>query len=199
MTGVAIGKVIKSNAHVDYVCQVYGPGEVARPPAPEEFALGTWVGMPAGSGEDSTAVGLVYDTQLYNPDYGSFGPRLSNPSQLEVFSPDYLNETATLLGVLVVGQMREGERVASGYCPVAPQVGAPVSRLSDEEVRSFHAKGAELELAYYGLILAMPNPILSSLLLHVLGDLERLLPEHERTLRALGTNLSWRTRVDLAR
>lgn len=212
---ITIGKIIKSNSHIDYVCQVHGPGEVSMPPRPEEYALGTWVGMPVGaapSGEDrrasavrrapdlgSTAVGLIYDTQLYNPDYGMFGPRLSSQSQLEVFSPDYLNETATLLGILVVGQMQDCRRTASGLCPVAPQVGAPVEKLDEEAIRAFHRDGEELELSYYTLMLSIQTPVMPPLLLGVLGDLTASMPEHASTLNALRTSLSWKTRVDLAR
>ena len=194
-----IGKVIKSNSHIDYVCQVHGPGETAHPPTPEDYALGTWVRMPAGSETDSPAVGLVYDTQLYNPDYGTFGPRLSSQGQLEVFSPDYLNETAVLLGILVVGQMRDGGRAVSGYCPVAAPIGASVTRMAQWEVAAFHADGEGLSVGYYSLLMSIPDPIVPSLLLGVLDGLERLLPEHGNTLGALRTSLSWRTRVELAR
>ena len=194
-----IGKIIKSNSHIDYVCQVYGPGEVSRHPLPEEYALGTWVEIPAGSAEDSVAVALVYDTQLYNPDYGTFGPRLSSPSQLEVFSPDYLNETATLLGLLVVGQMRGGERTASGYCPVAPQVGAPVHRMEDDLIRRFHRNVGGLDIGYYSLLLSMPNPIVPALLIGVLDRLGVLIPEQRHVVDALRTSLSWKTHVGLAR
>ncbi len=194
----SIGKIIKSNSHLDYVCQVHGPGEVPHPPRPEDYALGTWVRFPAGSDPGSCAVGLVYDTQLYNPDYGVFGPRLSTPAQLEVFSPDYLNETATLLGILVIGQMREGRRAASGFCPVAAQVGAEVSRMEPEEIKVFHSDGGQLEIGYYTLLLSMTDPILPPLLLSVLDGLERLLPEHARIVEALRTNLSWKTHVSLA-
>lgn len=194
-----VGKIIKSNSHIDYVCQVHGPGEVAAQPLPEDYALGTWVSIPAGSEPGSNAVGLVYDTQLYNPDYGTFGPRLSSQSQLEVFSPDYLNETAILLGILVVGQLQSGRRALSGYCPVTAQVGAPVSRMPEDDVLAFHCSGDELQLSYYSLLLSIQNPIMSPLLLTVLSRLEELMPEQGRTLHALRTNLSWRTRVDLAR
>lgn len=198
---MTIGKVIKSNSHVDYVCQVYGPGEVPNMPRPEDYALGTWVKLPAGSHPDSHAVGLVYDTQLYNPDYGTFGPRLSSPSQLEVFSPDYLSETATLVGLLVVGQIEPGHTTSatSGYCPVVAQIGAPVTRMTEDEVCDFHSGESGLDLSYYSLLLSMPNPLLPPILVSVLDRLEELMPGHERTLRALRTNLSWRTRVDLAR
>lgn len=195
----SIGKIIKSNSHIDYVCQVYGPGEIAEQPRPEDYALGTWVGMPAGSEPDSVAVGLVYDTQLYNPDYGTFGPRLSSQSQLEIFSPDYLNETAILLGILVVGQMQGGRQIASGFCPVAAQVGATVSPLAQNEVLAFHCSGAQLEMSYYSLMLSITSPVIPPLLLGVLTRLEALMPEQSPTLNALRTNLSWKTRVDLAR
>jgi hypothetical protein len=194
-----IGKIIKSNSHIDYVCQVSGPGETARPPLPEEHALGAWVGIPAGSEADSSAVGLVYDTQLYNPDYGTFGPRLSSTQQLEVFSPDYLNETATLLGVLVVGQMRGEARARSGYCPVAASIGAEVTRMGEERVRAFHSGPGGLDLTYYSLLLSIAEPIMPALMLSVLDGLDALLPEHGRTLGALRTSLSWRTRVEFAR
>lgn len=196
---VSIGKVIKSNSHIDYVCQVHARGEVSHPPLPEEYGLGTWVSIPAGSTPESAAVGLVYDTQLYNPDYGTFGPRLSSQSQLEVFSPDYLNETATLLGVLVIGQMQDGRQTTSGYCPVTAQVGAPVVVMDSGQVRAFHLSGNELEVGYYALLMSIPEPILPPLLLGVLAGLETLMPEHGRKIHALRTNLSWRTRVDLAR
>ncbi|MDQ3856544.1 MAG: hypothetical protein M3281_09155, partial [Chloroflexota bacterium] len=134
-----------------------------------------------------------------NPDYGTFGPRLSSQSQLEVFSPDYLNETAMLLGILVVGQMVGDRRVASGYCPVAPQVGADVSRLTIPEICAFHASGDSLEMSYYSLLLSIREPIVPPLILSVLAQLQALLPQHDRTLNALRTTLSWRTRVDLVR
>jgi hypothetical protein len=153
------------------------------------------VGGPAGSDAGVTAVGLVYDTQLYNPEYGAFGPRLSSEAQLEVFSPDYLNETATLLGVVVVGQRSAGRRVASGLCPVAPQVSAEVTRLTEREVRAFHEDGEGLDVGYYSLLLSLPYPIVPPLLLGVLGELENLMPERAGVLGALRTNLAWRTHV----
>ena len=188
-----LGKIIKSNSHIDYVCQVDGPGEVEHPPTPEEYALGTWVGVPVGTGEEETAVGLVYDTQLYNPDYGTFGPRLSSQSQLEVFSPDYLNETAVLLGIILLGRL--GEDTGTGYCPVAPQVGATVRCLTPTEVRAFHDRAGSLDLSYYGLLLATGNPVVSQLMLGVLDSLADLMPEQARVLEVLRTDLAWKSRV----
>ena len=44
--GVAIGKIVRSESHVRYTCQVSGQGEVARPPSPADYAFGSFVRMP---------------------------------------------------------------------------------------------------------------------------------------------------------
>src|SRR5688500_5582245 len=96
-----IGKIVGSRSHVDYVCQVYGPGESAEPPPPSAYAFGAFVRIELADAH--WLAGVVYDTQLVNPAFGTLGPRLSPREDLAVFSPDYLNECATLVGVLAIG------------------------------------------------------------------------------------------------
>ena len=49
-------------------------------------------------------IGVIYNSQLINPEYGNYGPRLSTPSRLNtVFSPDYLNEQGVLISILLLG------------------------------------------------------------------------------------------------
>ena len=95
------GKLIKSNAHTDYVCQIYGPGEVDASPSPADYAFGTFVRIPLAVGYGHL-VGVIYDTVLLNPEFGNLGPRLSPVSDLAVFSPDYLAEKVTLVGITSV-------------------------------------------------------------------------------------------------
>ncbi len=99
---VAIGKIVKSNTHVDYVCQVYGRGESPVPPQPADYQFGAFVGIELEE-EGGQLVGVIYNTLLLNPDFGTLGPRLSPRQELEVFTPDYLAETATLVGVFALG------------------------------------------------------------------------------------------------
>ena len=40
-----IGVIVKSNTHIDYVCQVYGPFERERRPAPDAYAFGAFVAI----------------------------------------------------------------------------------------------------------------------------------------------------------
>jgi hypothetical protein len=159
---VALGKIVRSESHVRYTCQIYGPGEAAAPPEPADYAFGSFVRVPLrvhparadvallapaalGAGErapaadalalttpprgegaggrGSWAVGLIYDTILVNPAFGTLGPRLSNDEQVALFSPDYLSERAVLVSILLLGSItaRPGAaHVSHGIPPVAP-------------------------------------------------------------------------------
>src|SRR2546423_15053484 len=84
-----IGKIVKSDSHINYVCQIYGPREVEVQPAPADYAFGRFVRVAVRSGqvEDpdmaldralgirndpiTYAVGVIYDTILVNPAFGS--------------------------------------------------------------------------------------------------------------------------------
>ena len=118
-----IGKIVKSDSHISYVCQIYGPREVEVEPGPADYAFGRFVRVavrsvqnddPASSldialgiSQDPAtyAVGVIYDTILLNPAFGSLGPRLSNETQVELFSPDYIAEKAVLIYVMILGMM----------------------------------------------------------------------------------------------
>jgi hypothetical protein len=140
MAAVGIGKIVGSESHVRYICQIFGPGEVAAPPDPSAYAFGGFVRLPlrtalaasdvaaldprptAAMRSDALmpapaqplwAVGFIYDTILVNPAFGTLGPRLSNDEQLAVFSPDYLAERAVLVSILVLGTM-SGEGAPTG-------------------------------------------------------------------------------------
>src|SRR5262249_1409595 len=123
---IRIGKIVKSNSHVDYVGRVLDKLEAGSPPDPEHYRFGRFVSIPpiprafatgaaasssngGGPGGGCTTVGIIYNSQLVNPDYERLGPRLSAPVELTtVFSPDLLNEQGILIGVLLVGWQDAG-------------------------------------------------------------------------------------------
>ena len=51
---IAIGTIVRSESHVRYTCQVYGPGEVALPPQPVDYSFGRFVRVPLRATLDST-------------------------------------------------------------------------------------------------------------------------------------------------
>jgi hypothetical protein len=191
-----IARIVKSNSHVDYVARVVDELDADAPPAPDEYGFAQFVRVPVSEAEQ--VVGVVYDTQLANPEYGSFGPRLSPREELKLLSPDYLNEQGVLLGVLLVG-WRERRATTRGWearqgVPrrVVP-VGQDVYALPDEEVFAFHqGVGGQLQLHYFSQALAHAGPFAVPLVEAVIEKLEPACDPRERQrLCVLRKSLVW--------
>ena len=189
-----IAKIVKSNSHVDYVARVIDELDADAPPAPEEYGFAQFVRMPVAETEE--VVGVVYDTQLANPDYGSFGPRLSSHADLKVLSPDFLHEQGVLLGVLLLGwRVREGRGwVAHHGVPrrVVP-VGQEVFSLPDKEVFEFHkGAGGAVQLHYFSQALAHAGAFAVPLVEAVIEQLEPACePAERQRLCVLKKSLVW--------
>ena len=186
-----IGKLVKSNVHTDYVCQVYGRGEIENPPQPEEYAFGTFVRVSLGDGRGDL-VGVIYDTVLHNPDFGHLGPRLSPGSDLEVFSPDYLTEKLTLVGVTAIGTVDPDGTSTHGVPPLSAQIDTGVEGMDDETIRAFHlSDDGRVRLGYAPLLLAQGSPLARHLLLQIVGRLGDLFPGQKARISVLGHEWIW--------
>jgi hypothetical protein len=208
-----IAKIVKSNSHVDYVARVIDELDADEPPAPEDYGFAQFVSVPLAEGEE--AVGVVYDTQLANPDYGSFGPRLSSHAELKVLSPDFLHEQGVLLGILLLGwrsreessgkrggadsngaKARAAEGVWTSHQGVPRRVvpvGGDVLRLSDEDVFRFH-RGADgsVQLHYFSLVVAHAGAFAMPLVESAIAQLEPACEAAERQrLCVLKKSLVW--------
>ena len=195
---LAIGKIVKSNSHVDYVCRLYGPGEHDPLPRAQDTTFGAFVAirLEAPGAERSELIGLIYTTMLLNPDFGNLGPRLSPVEDVQLFSPDYLSETAVLVGILVVGWLDDAGAAQQGVPPFAPAVNCTVRALTVDEVHDFHA-GADgtLGLRYVPLLMAQNDPLAAPLLLNVVDRLRALFPAQQASLAVLRNNIAWKTIV----
>ena len=193
-----IAKIVKSNSHVDYVARVVDELDADEPPSPEDYGFAQFVGVPVSEGEE--VVGVVYDSQLANPDYGSFGPRLSSEAELKVLSPDVLNARGVLLGILLVG-WRERAAKGGGGAWVAHQgvprrvvpVGQDVRRLSDEDTASFHrGEDGSVRLHYFSQAIAHAGLFGAPLVESVIEQLEpACTPAERQRLCVLKKSLVW--------
>jgi len=189
-----IGKIARSSSHIDYICQVYQPGDVEQVPDPGEYSFGRFVRIAA---RGPAVIGAIYDTVLMNPSFGTLGPRLSPASDLAVFSPDYLNEKVTLVGIVALGTWGPGDAIEHGVPPQAMQIDTPVETLSPEEMLAFHSDGhGGVRLGYAPLLLAHGSPLARQLLLRTIEQLEALCPAARPQLRVLRAGLAWRTAVE---
>jgi hypothetical protein len=195
--GTAIGKIVKSNTHVDYVCQVYSANEVAECPQPKDHCFGGFVSILLDdSGTSGQLVGVIYNTLLMNPDFGSLGPRLSPHDDVAVFTPDYLEETATLVGVLALGWMDSAGRYHQGVPALAATINNAVHCLTEEGVRLFHQDQAgRLALRYTPLLLGQRSALTMPLLINIVDRLGDLFPAQRSQLNLMRNNLAWKSVV----
>ena len=191
-----IAKIVKSNSHVDYVGRVIDRLDADAPPGGDDYGFAQFVSVPVEEGEE--AVGVVYDTQLLNPEYGNFGPRLSSREELKVLSPDFLDEQGILLGILLVGwRVRAdggGWSIRHGVPRRVVPVGQDVFRLSDEETYGFHATGpgGAVQLHYYSQVLAHAREFAVPLVETIIEQLEpSCAPGERQRLCVLKKSLIW--------
>ncbi len=202
MSGKPIGKIVKSNTHIDYVCQVYGPGEAPQEPQLGDYAFGEFVTIAlqdSQGGSPGQLVGVIYNTLLLNPEFGNLGPRLSPRSEQEIFTPDYLVETATLVGIITLGWQGADGRYQQGVPGLAAAVDAPVQRMEEAAIQAFHQDPAgRLRLRYAPVLLGLNNPLVPQLLLGIVDRLTHLFPQEARQLAVLRNNLAWKSIVQPA-
>jgi len=191
-----IGKVVGSNDHSDYIVQVHAPGEVETPPSPADRAFGQFVEIAVD--ERYRLIGVIYTTQLVNPAYGTLGPRLSTSEEIPVFSPDYLAETATLLGIAIVGTAgrdQNGLTWNQQTASLAADLDAPVRRLSRTDFLAFHRPAGHVQVAYFPRLLARPFPGLPDLLCSILDQLIAAFPDEAARLSVARQNIRWRATI----
>jgi hypothetical protein len=228
-----IGKIVKSESHINYICHIYGRHEAEIEPTPADFAFGRFVRIAVRSehvnanddfGEMSVfghseepvtyAVGVIYDTILFNPTYGSLGPRLSNEAQVELFSPDFIAEKAIMISIMVLGMIEQRETALGATEVLSTMHGVPllslelesvVETMTDEEVRSFHFFGDPeradhaapyLHMGYLPHIITQRNSLLPMVSLRIIDQLERLFPQNLSLLSIVKRNFAWRLKVE---
>ena len=223
-----IGKIVKSSSHINYICQIYGPLEIEVPPDVAAYAFGHFVRVAVPSRHSDLTriidhsideecschiIGVIYDTQLLNPTFGSLGPRLSTETQVELFSPDYLTEKAVLVHLVMLG-MVEQHRSSSGPLKIHIVHGIPsfplelnssVETMTDEDVHGFHLfhdqgntenQHAYLHMGYLPHLLAQQHNLIPLVILRIIDQLEHLLPQHLSLLSILKRNFAWRLKVE---
>ena len=198
-----IGKVVKSNSHCDYVVQVDDAQDVVNPPSPEDCGFGQFVSFD--NDHRHWAVGLVYNSQLFNPLFLNNGPRLSSEPD-PLFTPDLVQETRTLLGIVLVGYLAEGDPNRYGIHGI-PRVVVPantaVYKMTEAEIYQFHRNAeGQSQFSYYSHLLRSGGLFAAQLAQQVLADLvaSQLFSDAEqKALQVLGKELSWKNTLGAIR
>ncbi len=147
-----IAKIVKSNSHIDYVGRVIDSLDAENPPSDEDYGFAQFVSLPSESEE---IIGVIYNSMLVNPEYASYGPRLSPKPELGNFSPDYINEQGFLIGILLLGALDKTGKITHGVPRKVVPPGQEVFKIETNEVNKFHTDENDcLQIHYYSQVVA---------------------------------------------
>jgi hypothetical protein len=147
-----IAKIIKSNSHIDYVGRVIDSLDAENPPSDEDYGFAQFVSLPL---EAEEIVGVIYNSMLVNPEYASYGPRLSPKPDLVNFSPDYINEQGCLIGILLLGALDKTGEITHGVPRKVVPPGQEVFKVEANEINKFHTDENDcLQIHYYSQVVA---------------------------------------------
>lgn len=185
-----IAKIVSSNSHIDYVGRVIDDLDTATPPSAEDYGFAQFVSLPI---EDKEIIGVIYNSMLVNPEYASYGPRLSPKPELGSFSPDYLNEQGFLIGILFLGTKDENSKILHGVPRRVVPAGQDVFKVGPEEIKKFHTDENNcLQIHYYSQIVAHAGLFAVPLLEAIIDQLSLDCSETDKQrLGVLKQTLAW--------
>lgn len=192
-----LGKVVKSNSHCDYIVQLHDRMDVVNPPTADDFGFGCFVKLE-DPGIRHWAVGVIYNSQLFNPMFLSNGPRLSSEPD-PMFTPDLITDTRTLLGVVLIGSMTgEDDRSygVHGIPRVVVPVNTPVFLMDQDDIYRFHLnENQRPQFCYYSHLLRCGGGFAAQLtqqVLKELADSHLFSGPEQRALIMLCKELAWK-------
>jgi hypothetical protein len=186
-----IGKIIKSDSHLNYKCRIYGRRETASDVSEKDYHFGQFVKIKIF--DNKYVIGLIFNSQLFNPEYGNFGPRLTNPSvQNFVTIPDFIDETAIITDIHMIGWFDQNENFQDVPPWVIP-LNSEVCIMTDEEIKTFHYDSEKkFCLKYYNEILAHTGNFASPLLVCIINKLINILDHTEKPkLKLIQQHILW--------
>ena len=201
---LAIGSIVSSNSHIDYTVEIFNETDRERAPAPDECGFGQPVFVKKTiQGDEYIVMGVIYDTQLVDPDQGRSGPRLAQGDQPQ-FTPGYVEERTKFAGVALLGTAVIGD----GGTIESPSHQMPrwtlavediVERCPDGVTRDFHTtEDGRLQLAYIERLLDVAGPLGAEVTLALVERLRESFPaeEHQRVLNVIEKDVRWQSSVD---
>jgi hypothetical protein len=195
-----IGSIIGSNSHIDYVGEIYTETMREDSPEPTDFEFGQFVYiLKELQGQQRAFIGIIYDTQLVDPDQGRSGPRLAQPDEQNIFQPSYVDEKQVLTGILILGyaEAEDGELVNPEHSIPRRtlEIDDVVRKLSKEDIIRFHEVEEEVRLEYYQRIVDVAGGFAEDILSQVLTELKAERPGEADALDVIQKNLEWQTKM----
>lgn len=198
---IELGKIIGSKSHIDYVCEVYNDSVRENPPDLTDYEFGQFVYIEKEiQGRRYHSIGVIYNTQIVDPDQGRTGPNLSQPEEQEIFQPTYVDEKQVLAGIALLGHVTvedgEIEEVDHSIPRWTLEVDDVVRRLPDNDMVEFHEVNGEIKLEYYQRMVDVAEGFAEDILSQILERLKQERPGEADALDVIQRNLEWQTKME---
>jgi hypothetical protein len=186
-----IASIVSSNSHIDYIARIIdAPGEDGPVPDASDHCFGQFVSV---EGDTETVIGVIYDSRLLNPEYGSFGPRSGPRAEIGRKTADFVHEEGILIGILLLGTIDGSGKAFHGVPGKIVPAGRYVSKAGREIVNAFH-KGAEgrVQLHYYPQVMTNARQFALPLLNTIIDQVSAECTDAEKDrLKVLRQSLVW--------
>ena len=202
---LAIGSILNSNSHIDYTVEIYNERDREQPPGSHEWGFGQPVFVHKTiDGAGYAVMGVVYDTQLVDPDQGRTGPRLAQTDQPQ-FTPGYVEERTTLAGVALLGAAPLDENGEIGEPEHSMprwtlEVDDQVLRCPPAMTAAFHTTSdGSLQLAYVDRLVDVAGPLGAEVTIAMVENLREcheLDQTRRRVLDVIERNIEWQASSD---
>jgi hypothetical protein len=186
-----IALIVSSNSHIDYVARIIDSTDSGVDlPDPSDYCFGQFVALE-GDGEE--VIGVIYDSRLVNPEYGSFAPRSGPRAELARQNADHVREQGILIGILLLGTIDGSGKTFHGVPPRIVPVGRAVTKIDKKRVAEFHAdESGRIQLHYYPQVISNARQFSIPLLGSIIDQLcESASDEEIQRLRVLRQSLQW--------
>ena len=201
---LAIGRIVNSESHMDYTVEIYNSHAVEREPEPHEYGFGQPVFVHTTvEGVDYAVMGMIYDTQLVDPDQGRAGPRLAGDDQRQ-FTPGYVEEQTTFAGIALLGtaEVAPDDSIHDPSHDMPPwtlSVDDTVLRCPDGVTAAFHTDEENgLRMAYLDRLLAVAGDLGVEVTLSMVDRLRTIVDDGTKrsVLDVIERNVRWQSAED---
>ena len=186
-----VAKIVSSNSHIDYIARVIDSTDAEdQLPVPADYCFGQFVSL---EGDDEEVIGVIYDSRLVNPEYGSFAPRSGPRAELGRHNADFAHEQGILIGVLLLGTVDTSGKVFHGVPGKIVPVGQSVSKIDAARIARFHATAdGGVQLRYYPQVVTNARQFAIPLLSTIIDQLVAGCSDAEaQKLQVLKQSLTW--------
>ncbi|MDX1919322.1 MAG: hypothetical protein SFU25_01145 [Candidatus Caenarcaniphilales bacterium] len=176
-----IANIVKSTSHIEYVAQVINPKKTVGIES-ADFCLGRFVLI------DKKHVGIVYDTELFNPNSLTLSAQKEDNN---IYAPDLQDEVEVLLKILLLGNLND--KKSKQDLPVeALEAGMEVVQMSDEQIKDFHLIDEKVQVRYLSNLNSFGSKLNPGLFKAISAQLQKFLsPEQYKIIKTIERNLEW--------